>query len=743
VSQRAPKGVEGSGPTEVDTIEATYDALGRPDQLKRGTTILSDFNWNPDGTLLSRVDGDAGAIGTTSFTYDWADRLLSANLPDGFSTAVPTFAWRADGLVKSRTFDTGTALAFTYDRAKRLAKIAKGSLTLEQAYDRDGNVISESRSLGVSGDAGTGTQTFGYDELNRVLSSTGLGTGHNFTYEYDHDGNRTKKDDGTTTWTYGYDRTDQLSSTTGGPTVVGYNAFGDMTSKPEDTGSASTTWTWDIGGKLTGIDRPGAADDATFTFDALGRFRTRVLASSTDTYSYLGTTETVLRVRNDPGSNPVDVDSIVTSAGDRLGVASGSTVNWFLPDPHGSIAGSLLSNEATVVNAIRYDAWGDTLATGSAGGTAVGANSWKYQGRLDLSPSGLGEPLYDMSARFYAPSLGVFTQLDSVMGSAQNPLSMNRFLYAHANPATLIDPTGHAGCVKGKKCALGDATVAVDNDGGYSVHSKDRPNKKWSSPMTKRPPKATPKADNWQRDPYYQCQASKLNCSVYHLDQMSPLERLWYVEDFQRSHDTGGWFNAIEEVLKWAAEDQIFQGGSGWSSLVDAHILAAIQDGKRLQSDLPAMDGRNPGGEPWRDFFIAYEQRASPLELEALWGGAEQLATNYGDDLASRERTARLGERSIRSVTDLWRGAVAAAPALDALANELTESPCFAGPWACLGNQIAGQGLRTVDRGVFDPRSRGLIIPLARLVYGTSQGIADMSGSFLPRSGPWDYSPRP
>ena len=29
------------------------------------------------------------------------------------------------------------------------------------------------------------------------------------------------------------------------------------------------------------------------------------------------------------------------------------------------------------------------------------------------------------------------------MGGAQNPLSMNRFLYAHANPATLIDPSGH------------------------------------------------------------------------------------------------------------------------------------------------------------------------------------------------------------------------------------------------------------------------------------------------------------
>ncbi len=29
------------------------------------------------------------------------------------------------------------------------------------------------------------------------------------------------------------------------------------------------------------------------------------------------------------------------------------------------------------------------------------------------------------------------------MGSVQNPLSLNRFLYAEANPTTLIDPSGH------------------------------------------------------------------------------------------------------------------------------------------------------------------------------------------------------------------------------------------------------------------------------------------------------------
>ena len=93
----------------------------------------------------------------------------------------------------------------------------------------------------------------------------------------------------------------------------------------------------------------------------------------------------------------------------------------------------------------RYDPYGQTIGTGTAGGTAVGAENWKYQGRLDVSADA-DAPLYDMSARFYSPGLGTFTQLDSVMGSAQNPLSMNRFLYAHANPATLIDPTGHAAC---------------------------------------------------------------------------------------------------------------------------------------------------------------------------------------------------------------------------------------------------------------------------------------------------------
>jgi RHS repeat-associated protein len=208
-----------------------------------------------------------------------------------------------------------------------------------------------------------------------------------------------------------------------------------------ETAAAVTAMTYDLDDHLTAIDATGSANDATFTIDALGRFRTRVLASSTDTYSYVGTSETVTRIANSGGTT---TDSVVRPAGDRLGVKVSSTVNWFLPDLHGDIAASLDSGETTVVNAIRYDAYGQTITTGTAGGTWVGADTWTYQGRLDVSPSGLGTPLYDMSARFYDPGIGAFTQFDTIMGTAQNSLSMNRFLYAAANPATLIDPTGHS-----------------------------------------------------------------------------------------------------------------------------------------------------------------------------------------------------------------------------------------------------------------------------------------------------------
>jgi RHS repeat-associated protein len=89
-----------------------------------------------------------------------------------------------------------------------------------------------------------------------------------------------------------------------------------------------------------------------------------------------------------------------------------------------------------IVAADRYDGWGEIVA---AAGSGV-AHGWKFQGALDVGAG--GDPLYDIGARFYSPAAGAWTQQDTLTGSVLDPISLNRFLYAHANPATLIDPTG-------------------------------------------------------------------------------------------------------------------------------------------------------------------------------------------------------------------------------------------------------------------------------------------------------------
>jgi RHS repeat-associated protein len=67
---------------------------------------------------------------------------------------------------------------------------------------------------------------------------------------------------------------------------------------------------------------------------------------------------------------------------------------------------------------------------------------WRYQGRILESAPGTPD-LYDFGARSYNPTLGAFTSLDSMHGSAGNPALLNGYLYANANPATLVDPDGH------------------------------------------------------------------------------------------------------------------------------------------------------------------------------------------------------------------------------------------------------------------------------------------------------------
>jgi RHS repeat-associated protein len=347
------------------------------------------------------------------------------------------FAYRLDGLLAKRTLPSAETLTYGFDSVKRPISISlTGGRSFGQAYDRTGSVTSESRTLdgAITGVNGSGTATYTYDKLGRLIGETGLGA--NRAYGYDLDGNRTTTTEAGVTRTTRFDRTDQpidQSQASVWTTAFLSNNYGDLKIAPTVSGGTST-YAYDTAGRTKTIATAGST--ASLLPDALGRVRNRTVAGVTDTYGYIGASETVVAV-----DGATDRLSVTAPDDSRVATKDGSTTAFILADLHGNVAGAMASGSSTIVSAIRYDAYGKTLATAYMGTGSVSLDQ-RYQGRLDLAPAG-GDALYEFSARDYAPNLGIFTSLDSVLGSAAAPRSLNRFLYALANPATLIDPTGH------------------------------------------------------------------------------------------------------------------------------------------------------------------------------------------------------------------------------------------------------------------------------------------------------------
>ncbi len=238
--------------------------------------------------------------------------------------------------------------------------------------------------------------------------------------------------DGTQT-TYTYGSTDQLLTAKTGTSATlaaAWDAYGDLTSAPDPGGASSTRYAYDLAGRLTGIT-PSSGPAYALTLDALGRPKTRLTGgTTTDAYAYA--------LSSDAAVSTGSASAAVDGSGSLDAESAGGSLAFTVPDLHGDVAGSLSGSLVSVADAYRYDPYGEQVAA-----TAGASSPWRYQGRLLLG-GGSAQDTYALGARAYAPALGAFTSMDTVAGSAQDPLSLNRFLYAEADPATLSDPTGHS-----------------------------------------------------------------------------------------------------------------------------------------------------------------------------------------------------------------------------------------------------------------------------------------------------------
>jgi RHS repeat-associated protein len=162
-----------------------YDRAGRLTEVKnqKGANVLSHFvsTLDPVGnpTQITRT----GALAETqTYTYDASDRITGVCLQAGSCPGAsdPFVRWTYDkvGNRLSEQRPTGTT-AYTYDARDRLLSAGPTSF----AYDQNGNQTQK------------GTRTFTYDLANRLKTTT---EGSTTTYLYDGEGKRVEASGGGT-----------------------------------------------------------------------------------------------------------------------------------------------------------------------------------------------------------------------------------------------------------------------------------------------------------------------------------------------------------------------------------------------------------------------------------------------------------------------------------------------------------------------------------------------------------------
>jgi RHS repeat-associated protein len=113
-----------------------YDALYRLTSWMQPSGQITQYSYDAAGNRRSM----SSSSGTTSYTYDAADQLLTAG--------ATTFAYDGNGSRVQRIAD-GTTTSYAWDALNRLASVTGGGRNSQFAYDGDGNRVSQQIAAGT------------------------------------------------------------------------------------------------------------------------------------------------------------------------------------------------------------------------------------------------------------------------------------------------------------------------------------------------------------------------------------------------------------------------------------------------------------------------------------------------------------------------------------------------------------------------------------------------------------------
>ena len=443
------------------TTMYAYDALNRLISRTPDPTLTDTperFTYTPTGKRASMTD----ATGSTTYTYDNLDRMVTKMTPQG----TLSYTYDTVGSVASISSSNanGTSVAYTYDNLNRLStvvdnRLPTGQNTTAYSYDPASNLATATYPNGLQ-------SSFTHDDLNRVTSLNA--TVASYSYTLGPAGNRRSAVESSgRTLNWNYDGIYRLINETisldprskNGTISYGLDPVGNRLSQTSTLpGILAGTFAYDANDRVptATYDNSGntiVSGTSTFGYDFENRLKNMNNGTVTLIYdgdgnrvakTAIGVTTRYLVDDLNPTGYAQVVEEVVGTAVVRSYtygyqrisqnqlISSTWTPSFYGYDDLGS-ARTLTDATGTVIDTYDYDAWGNEVNT-----TGSSPNAYLYRGEqydADLN-------LYYLRARYYSSVTGRFLTSDPKDQEKLFPGALNKYVYAAADPVDATDPSG-------------------------------------------------------------------------------------------------------------------------------------------------------------------------------------------------------------------------------------------------------------------------------------------------------------
>jgi RHS repeat-associated protein len=485
------------------TQTLTYDLLGR--MLTRQSTEFTGA-WTYDTAVngvgkLANVTNSSGY--SKSYTYDSLSRVINEQTTTDTAYNIGT-SYDSSGRVSQITYPTGFAVSYSYD-ANGYLKEMDNSATSAMLWQRnsqnaDNRPLQETLGNGVVSNS---TYYGPTGRLNTVVATSGSTQVQNLSLTYDYLGNLTERTDlinqhtgAKLSETYTYDNLNRLLSSVN-PQVTksfSYDVLGDLISKTDvgsmkygdgrstrplhavmsTNGPTQLTFSYDANGNMisgdgktfawTSFNKPSnvsnANNNVAFSYDPNFERYKEVETTCTD---YLGNTSSTCTkyLINPQQSTGIhfekEINGSITTNRHFLYAGQGNVIGVYITRSDGSVAtdyfhkdhlGSIVlttTDNGTVVERLSYDPFGkrrNNFGTDDPNDLLTSiASRQGFTGHEHLDDGGLA--LIDMNGRVYDPFVGRFLSADPYIQNPSNPQNLNRYSYVMNNPLSLVDPSGY------------------------------------------------------------------------------------------------------------------------------------------------------------------------------------------------------------------------------------------------------------------------------------------------------------